>query len=146
MRKIGKNKLKWKKFHRIKKFTRKLKSSWICRIKIIQSNNLKISRMKNPLISSLFYLKNDENSVYKMKKKLKVLNQKPILFPHQYHFSLHLLPRIPFWEFKSKKLCFKTRESLPLSPHNNFYPYNCFWISNFQVESSHHPPHFTKEK
>lgn len=55
-----------------------------------------------------------------MKKKLKVLNQKPILSPHQYLFASHLLPRIPFWEFKNKKLCLFLRQFLSIQLFLNF--------------------------
>lgn len=65
--------------------------------------------------------KNDKNSIYKIKKKMKILNQNLSFFPHRYLFALHLLPRIPIWEFKNKRLCKRILASpLPVQLFLNF--------------------------
>lgn len=65
--------------------------------------------------------KNDKNSIYKIKKKTKVLNQNLSFFPHRYLSALHLLPRIPIWEFKNKRLCKRILASpLPVQLFLNF--------------------------
>lgn len=71
-----------------------------------------------------------------MKKKLKVLNQKPILSPHQYLFASHLLPRIPFWEFKNKKLCKRILASFSIQQFLSIQLFLNFEFSSWIITSS----------
>lgn len=95
---------------------------------------------KNLYIESLKNLCAKEKSVH----FVKVLNQNLSFFLIDIFLRCIHFHESPFGNLRRRGFA---RESLPLSPYllSVFYP-NCFWISNFQVEPSHNPPHFAKEK
>lgn len=91
---------------------------------------------KNLYIESLKNLCAKEKSVH----FVKVLNQNLSFFLIDIFLRCIHFHESPFGNLRRRGFA---RESLPLL--SVFYP-NCFWISNFQVEPSHNPPHFAKEK